>query len=198
MKEIEKQRIEAQLTGLFRALADVTGYSENLKNTKYKTKKLREIASKFSKETKIVINTFLEDMNLSEGDYRIFENNLQNMVDFNKEFVLPLSYVEQKKVAEFIQELRKGYDREGIDFGKKQKPKDENGFEETKVITISKDKLAEIKGDKELKTEEDHRKYKQKCFAQANSIAGKEWEYRTHVLGSNKSLRVIFNKKEKK
>lgn len=195
MKEIEKARIEASLVGLFRALADVNGYGENLKTTKYKTKKLREIAMKFSKETNIVINTFLEDMDLSEGDYRIFESNLQNMVDFNKEYIVPLSFVEQKKVSDFIQKMREDYDREGIDFSKKETPKDPSGFNETKVITISKEKLAEIKGDLKMESEEDHKKYKQKCFAQANSIAGKEWEYKTHILGSNKSLRVVFTKK---
>lgn len=194
MKEIEKARIEADLIGLFRSLADVTAYSENLKTTKYKSKKLREIASSFSKETKVIVNKFMDDMKLSEVDYRIFESNLQKAVDFNKNFVVSLSFQEQQKVAEFVQELRKGYDTEGIDLTKSEKPKDENGFTETKVITISKEKLEEIKGDDKVETEEETQKYKQKCFAQAKSIAGKGWEYQTHILGNNRSLRVVFTK----
>jgi len=192
--EIEKEKLESTIAGLFRSLSDVEFHIEELrvKGSKYYKQTLKNKANMFRKEIKKLSDNFYEDSKMSEEKFEEFTDKIKRNSEFVAKVVSNLSETEQEMVDAYIKKLRENKDTEGVDMDKE--PETEGVCTVSKVITFFPAEVDKIASNYDVTTEEGQGKLREECFAIANKNAGDGWEYNTHSFGNDKILRVIFTK----
>jgi len=194
MTKGRNEKIEESMISLIASLTEAEINIQLLINTVYYKAQLRKKGNAFMKELKTTIKDYFENNDLTEEQYNLVEENINKKMTFQKDYISGLSFKEQEKVAKFIVDMRSSNDVEGIDTSKEAKDdKVEGDSSVVKIVSLSNEAVLSLKP-KGKTTESSKKKHREACFAKAKAMAGKDWKYTDHNVGSDNVLRIFFKK----